>query len=231
MRKAEDITIVVDIDDTIEDLLGAWCKWLNNHYNTDVQPNSINEWDMTKAFPMLSYYEIFSPLIDEKFWETVEPKQDAIRNLQYLYESGYNLYLCTSTSYQNVKMKYELIVKKYFSFIDWDHVIIAHDKPMIKTDIMIDDGIHNLENGDYIKILMTAPHNRFYDETEQFMLRVDDWNEIVNVVEMLRYYEITNETLQRHDFTCTKEAAIKAIKIMSKEFERCRAERMQQFQS
>jgi hypothetical protein len=43
---------------------------------------------------------------------------------------------------------------------------------MIRGDVLIDDGIHNLEGGDYKKILFTAAHNRNYDAEANGMIRV-----------------------------------------------------------
>ena len=47
MKKTfSDITILIDIDDTIEDLLAAWCKWLNDLYGLNVKPDEVTDWDV-----------------------------------------------------------------------------------------------------------------------------------------------------------------------------------------
>ena len=51
--------------------------------------------------------------------------------------------------------------------------------------MLIDDGIHNLEGGDYRKILFTAPHNRFYDAEANGMTRVNTWEEIVEIIDRM----------------------------------------------
>lgn len=53
---------------------------------------------------------------------------------------------------------------------------------MIKADYLIDDGVHNLENGNFIKILMSAPHNRTYDAESNGMIRVNNWKEIYEII-------------------------------------------------
>ena len=45
----------------------------------------------------------------------------------------------------------------------------------------IGDGIHNLESGEYVKILMTAPHNRGYDAESNGMIRVNNRKEAESV--------------------------------------------------
>lgn len=185
-KRNEDITILVDIDDTIEDLVGAWCTWLNDKHGTTTKPEDITDWDIKRFFRKLTTVQIFAPLLEEEFWETVKPREDARQYLRYLYDQKYNIYLCTSTTYQNVKMKHEKIVQRYFPFINWRHVIITYRKTMLKADYLIDDGIHNLEGGSYTKILMSAHHNESYDAEANGMFRVSNWSEVVDIIENRR---------------------------------------------
>lgn len=53
---------------------------------------------------------------------------------------------------------------------------------MIKGDVLVDDGIHNLIGGDYRKILVDAPYNREFNEKEYGMVRVKIWKEIYDVI-------------------------------------------------
>lgn len=52
--KYSDITLLVDMDDTIEDLLPAWVDWINRSYGTSVDSNDITGWDVKEFFPSLS---------------------------------------------------------------------------------------------------------------------------------------------------------------------------------
>lgn len=175
--------VLIDIDDTIANLLSAWCIYLNTKYETYVLPSNIREWDMQKAFPTLTKEQIYEPINNDDFWKTVQPKQDAMEYVKKLYDDGYyEIYLCTSTDYRNVKVKYECIVKRYFPYIQWNHVIVASNKQMIRADYLIDDGVHNLENGNFVRILMTAPHNMDYDAEANGMYRVSHWKEVYDII-------------------------------------------------
>lgn len=185
--------LLIDIDDTIEELLVAWCHWLNWLHYTNVTPDDIRDWDMQKAFPTLTKEEIYEPINRDDFWQTVPPKQDAMEYVKKLYDEGYEIYLCTSTDYRNVKVKYEHIVQKYFPYIEWNHVIIANNKQMIRADYLIDDGVHNLENGDFTKILMTAPHNRDYDAEANGMYRVSHWKEVYDIIHKSESEEVNGK--------------------------------------
>ena len=78
--------------------------------------------------------------------------------------------------------KMERVLFRYFPFLSRDQVIITGNKQMIRGDVMIDDGIHNLEGGEYRKILFTAPYNKDYDAEANGMIRVHNWDEILRVI-------------------------------------------------
>jgi 5'(3')-deoxyribonucleotidase len=66
-----------------------------------------------------------------------------------------------------------------------DQLIITFHKQLLQGDVLIDDGVHNLEGGSYTKVLMTAPHNRSYDAEANGMIRVNNWSEAIAVVDRL----------------------------------------------
>ena len=176
------LTILIDIDDTIENLCEVWCEMLNEKHRTSVNYNDVTEWDIKRFFPELSDDDIYEPLHNTEIWERLKPKAMAPEYVKKLMDDGHDVYLCTTTDYRNVRPKYEAVVKKHFPFIEWSHVIVAGKKQMIKGDVLIDDGIHNLEGGDYIKILVTAPHNAAYDANANGIIRADGWKEIYQIV-------------------------------------------------
>lgn len=180
--KYSKITLLVDMDDTIEDLLPAWVGWLNAANRLHVDAESITDWNIAKFFPTLNEEDIYSPLVTEKFWQTVKPKLGAATYLKKLVADGFNLYICTCSSYLTIRTKLDCILGRYFPFIPYDRVITIRDKQLLNGDILVDDGIHNLIGGNYVKLLMTAPHNKLYDAESNGMVRVDNWGEAYNQI-------------------------------------------------
>lgn len=178
-------TILIDIDDVLENLCETWVNWLNKRYDTDVKYNEITEWDMSKFFPNLTKGQVYAPLHNPKIWYRVKPKPGAVEYVKKLIDEGYNVYLCTTTDYRNVRPKFEGVIQKHFPYINWNQVIIASRKQMINADILIDDGVHNLENGNYTKILFTASHNVNYDAEGNGMYRANNWEEVYNLIHLL----------------------------------------------
>lgn len=176
------LTILVDLDDTIESLCEAWVNCLNNRFGMSVALSDITEWDMTKAFPALTKEAVYAPLCEDEFWDTVYPIAGAAEVLQKLIQDGHRIYLVTATDYKTIRAKMERVVLRHFPFLSWGNVIVTNCKQLIKGDVLIDDAPHNLEGGDYAKILMTAPHNRNYDTSSGDIYRATNWYEIYYLI-------------------------------------------------
>lgn len=179
------MTILTDMDDTIEDLLSAWISRLNDMYGLTTTKEDVREWDMTAAFPSLPSEDIYKPLLDGEIWDSVLPKPDAPQILERMINDGHDVYVVTSSHYAGVKPKLDKALFRYFPFIDWKHVIISYNKQLIKGDVLIDDAPHNLIGGDYYKILMDAPHNRSFDEHSIGAVRVSSWLDVYDEIQRI----------------------------------------------
>lgn len=179
------LTVLVDMDDTIEGLLDAWIDWLNAKYGCSVVRDDITCWDMRKAFPSVDPDAVYAPLEEAEFWDTVRPIPGAADTLQKWIARGHEVYIVTATPYRDIRPKAENCLFKLFPFLSWENVIVIGKKQLLRGDVLIDDGLHNLEGGAYEKILVTAPYNTPYPAKENGMLRVSTWEEIEKAVEKL----------------------------------------------
>lgn len=178
----EPLTILFDADDVSENLVNCWIALLNERYGTSVAFEDINSWDMTLAFPTLTKQQIFGVLSEDALWEGLEPIPGSQRILQKWFDQGHKLYMVTASDYRTCKVKMERIFE-LFPFLDWEHVILTSNKQMIRGDILIDDGVHNLIGGAYYKILFNRPHNLGVDVEKYGIHRADTWDEIDALVE------------------------------------------------
>lgn len=178
MRK---LTILFDADDVVENLCDCWISMLNEKYGTSVVLDDVRDWDITLAFPTLSKDQVFSVLHDDRIWARLAPLPGSVETLQKLYDEGHQLYMVTASDYRTCKPKVERLLE-LFPFLDWGHIIITSHKQMVRGDVLIDDGPHNLVGGEYFKILFDRPHNRSYDAPGNAMLRLHTWEEIYTVI-------------------------------------------------
>ncbi len=179
MRK---LTVLIDMDDTIEDLLGAWVTALNEQYGLSVHKDSVTDWDISKFFPPLTKRQVFAPIYSDDFWKTVQPIDGAADALRQLIADGHTVYIVTSSSYETLPVKMTDVLFRFFPFLKWDDVIVTSHKQLIRGDILIDDAPHNLVNGDYFKILFTCPHNKRFDCEKYGIRRADTWDDVKALV-------------------------------------------------
>ncbi len=177
--------ILVGLDDTIESMLHVWIDRVNKKYGTNVVHEDITNWDISKAFDGLTWKQVYGTALEEDFWEGVELLPGAEEGLKHFIEKGHEVYIVTATPYQSVSIKIKEILGRCLPFISWSNVIITSRKQMIKGDVLIDDGPHNLEGGSYAKILVDAPYNREYDAEGHGMIRVHNWKEIEEAVDRI----------------------------------------------
>ena len=171
------MVILVDMDDTIEQLLDAWVRAVNLRYGYSVTYDEVQTWDVSTAFPGLTRDQVYAIPMEPDFWRTVQPIPGAAEALRRLMDAGHEVYIVTATEFEVVPEKMNELLFRYFPFLRRDQVIITCRKQLIRGDVLIDDGIHNLEGGSYCKLLMTAPHNRYYDAEANGMIRVNNWAE------------------------------------------------------
>ena len=179
------MTILVDLDDTIEQLLKALVERANERFGRNATVDDVTDWSIVCAFPGITKQQILDFMRDADFWETVEPVPGAAEGLKHLMDEGHEVYIVTATEYEHVAEKMKGVLFRYFPFISWDQVIITSRKQMIRGDVLIDDGVHNLEGGEYKKILVTAPYNRDYDAEANGMIRVHSWDEIIRIIDSM----------------------------------------------
>lgn len=176
------MVILVDADGVLEDLSQKWVVYLNEKYGTSVRYEDLTEWDMTAAFPGLTREQVYGIDLDEEFYSRLEPIPGAPEAVRRMMEDGHRVFVVTTTPYQAVKAKLERAIFRYYPFLTWKNIIITADKHLIRGDVLIDDGVHNLLGGDYRKILVTAPYNAGFDAEANGMIRVGSWEEIYRIV-------------------------------------------------
>lgn len=184
------MTILVDMDDTMECLLEAWIARINAIHNLNVQKCDIKEWDLRVAFPTLTQEEIFAPINTVELWQNVKPKDGAVKYLKQLIADGHNIIVVTASHYDSVALKMKEVLFKHFPFIPYEDVIITSRKQLINGDVLIDDAPHNLVGGTYKPILFNAPHNQELNAEKYGMIRVNSWEEVYQAIKDIEDKEL-----------------------------------------
>lgn len=173
----EPLTILFDADDVVEDLCGRWVSFVNQCYGTHVSPEDITDWNIGSFFPTLTRDQVYGVLTSPEMWRGIEPIPGAAETLGRFRDEGHQLYMVTATDYRTPPDKFERIFE-FIPWLDWKHVIVTSNKQLVKGDVLIDDGPHNLVGGDYMKLLFDRPHNRNFDAKASGVIRMKTWEEI-----------------------------------------------------
>lgn len=183
------LTILVDLDEVMNNLVEVWVSRINEIYGLNVNFNDISQWELETFFPSLTKSQVYKPLHEKSLWERLAPQEGCQKTLKKWIDAGHTVMITTSTFYKHAETKGEWL-KHYFPFLTWDNVIITSKKHLIKGDVLIDDGLHNLQSGDFIKVIMTRPWNKSFDEKANGMFRIHNWQEAEILIERIGRGEI-----------------------------------------
>ena len=67
------MTILVDLDDTLEQLLAALVKRANERFHRNAAVDDVTDWSIVCAFPGITKQEILDFMREADFWEDVNP--------------------------------------------------------------------------------------------------------------------------------------------------------------
>lgn len=184
--------IAIDADDVLDNLLEVWIEELNARHNLNYSVDDMTRWNMAHNITELTEEQIYEPLYDDAIWERLMPVNGSVDALKTLQEMGHNVFVCTRhTIFETIKTKL-FRLQELFPMIPADHYIIAANKNMIKADIMIDDGTHNLASVEHpcIKILYDRPHNHHVDTDFTDMIRATTWDDVLLIISTLSNTDI-----------------------------------------
>lgn len=177
--------ILTDADDVLENLTEEVFRVINERYGTSARYEDIRDWDLSLCFPTLTREQVYGVELEPSIYSRLRPMEGAPDALRRLMAAGHEVLVCTATPYPAVAPKMRDFMSRYFPFLSWRQFINTYRKPLIRGDVLIDDGIFNLEGGCYHKLLFSAPYNEAYDAAAHGMIRVRSWAEIEEIIPTL----------------------------------------------
>ena len=187
------MTILIDQDDVLAEYIKGVTKAYNDKYDADIPVEACTSWDLHSIFGE----EIETVMHEPELFRNLEPVEHAIEVFERLYKSNlFEMYIVTAAHPRSVEAKFEWI-KEHLPFFPEDRVIVCKRKYVIKGDVLLDDGMHNieafLEKGG-TSIVFDRPHNRHQG---QGIMRVKDWLTFEKMVMELFYqYQVASDSNQ-----------------------------------
>ena len=170
--------IVLDIDDVCANLIPIILLKYNKLCDDTLKLEDITDWNIG-SFTKIGdkFYDYFS-MPDLNLYQGMPPVKDALEGVQYLRKLKYDIVFCTAYDFHNRKWEW-LKENKFTSSMD--EYVVAHNKNLIKGDVIIDDNYANFSSFDGDKLLFDAPYNRKYKTA----YRVNNWKDIMEKFRLL----------------------------------------------
>lgn len=174
-EQIKNMKILIDIDDTISNFGEVLLNYLNRTYETNYKKEDMINWGWLRN----NFENPWLPTEWNFFWDDVKIDKKAIECIENLSKNKHEVYL-VSASFPNDSLGYK--IRKTLNCFDSNlinesNIIICKNKGIIKGNIRIDDGYHNLYN-DSLNILFDQPWNQNIDSILPAFERKKSWEEI-----------------------------------------------------
>ena len=169
--------ILVDVDCVVADLMPEWLGFYNEEYEDQVKVEDIKSWGLEVYVKPECGTEIYRYLKLPYLYDNVQPIDGALSSVQWLRHRGYDVVFVTSGIHEG-KAKWLDRYGFLLSRLDYQYapdLVFAHDKSLIKGDIMIDDNVKNLHTFQGKSILFGQPWN---DDNNGYF-RAYNWPDVI----------------------------------------------------
>ena len=188
LAKRDRLTIFVDQDNTLADLNSAIEERLSKWgYTYD---HSRGTWDITEWIHGLSKAkakEVVNRIFtDDGIWEGLQPIPGALSTVKKLHRMGHKIYVVTAPWFSHPTCMWEKTqwVRKHMRWLDLTRIILAHDKHLLRGDLIIDDKAEHVQDFVGRGILISYPYNQDA-ELGPGKERAKTWIEIEKIVERI----------------------------------------------
>jgi 5'-nucleotidase len=175
--------ILCDMDEVVADLLGEWVHRYNQMYNDTLAREDITGWDMADFVKPECGKDIYKILRHDGLYDSVHPIPNAHWGIKALRSLGYRVVFVTTCVDETMDAKLRWLVQWRFLPRQYTQAdfIAAKDKALIRGELLIDDGPHNIRDFPGQTILVHAPHNQDFNHPH----RAHGWHDIVAMVQRL----------------------------------------------
>lgn len=185
--------IALDVDGPVADIHTEWLRRYNLEYDDTLVVADIKDWDFAHITKPECGKLIYDILKLPDFYSGISPKPGALDAIAQLQRAGHRITFATACGRGMMDQKADWMVRQALC-VSWHNSTLppnfapVTDKSLIDADVLIDDGIHNI-NGWTAKrrrsaILMTFPWNAGKPVANEWLVnRAATWPEIVKLIE------------------------------------------------
>lgn len=176
--------IFVDVDGVCADLGSEWIRRYNRDSGDNLTLEKITDWGIHKFVKPEYKLKIFDYLRDEDIYDYVEQIPGSLDGIRELRNAGHRVVFATTVARGARSSKFEWLIQNGYlsNSVDIippaDNYIEVKDKSLLRGDLLIDDGYHNVSAFCGKSILYRTHHNKQYE----WDLSAYNWNRVLELV-------------------------------------------------
>jgi 5'-nucleotidase len=170
MNAARRLIIGCDVDAVLANLNEVWCRRYNDEHAAKHGPlteDNWTDWDVAKCVPAEVGKAVFKYLDEPGLFADLPLIPGAVEGLKAIVEMGHDVVFISSAVAPGAATEKINWLLRHFPFIPRNnHFVTCYRKDLIRVDVLIDDGPHNLTRqraawGDAVKLVtIDYPYNR-----------------------------------------------------------------------
>jgi 5'(3')-deoxyribonucleotidase len=137
----KNITIAIDVDDTVSELVPNWLRIYNKDFNDNLKKEDIVDWNISQFVKPEAKGMIYNYIRKPRVFRTAKPMENALLIIDKLREKAQRIIYVTANDGAGAKLPW--LFKHGFIHTSEDFVV-AYDKSLIRADILIDDKPENV---------------------------------------------------------------------------------------
>jgi len=161
------LTVFVDIDGVLVDFCRSWLNRYNQDFGDALTVEQIVEWEVHKFVKPECGPRVYDYLYDPTLYDAAFPIPGSLEGIRLLRAAGYRVVFATSTAHGVFGRKLDwLLLHRYIEQNParfYPDYVEINDKSLLRGDVLIDDGWHNILMFQGIGILVDCPWNRAFD--------------------------------------------------------------------
>lgn len=174
--------IAVDVDGVIIDTISEILRRYNHDYNDHLTCVEILEWDVSKFVKPVCGKEIFSYFEVPDVYRSALPIENAHIGICALRAMNHRVIFVTTAAPGTYGVKQGILTERGYLQDGKDYIECA-DKSLIRADVLVDDGIHNLRAFRGEHIIFDQPWNT--NDSISGAWRAHSWLQVVRIIEAI----------------------------------------------
>lgn len=181
------LRILVDQDEVLAKWVERVIDWWNNDKGTNLTVDDIHSWDLKNDLGEGSEDFMRSCMRYSEFYRDLDPMPGAIDGMRSLIDMGHDVLIVTATprcatNAYGGKVEW---IRRNMPFFNIDNFCSVTRKDVVSGDILLDDGMHNIEAFHRTKrdtCVFTRPWNK---NAKAPTFRANSWSDFVELIKTL----------------------------------------------